>query len=130
MKDLTDRALNTATSLGATYADVRIVEHIEQTVTTKNGVVGGVNQGQNRGFGVRVIAAGAWGFASSALLTAAEVDRVTALAVTRSTSSAVTSALEAKPHAPAATTRTPKPRFWPWFTLPTTPFLVATVCSR
>ena len=89
MKDFTDRALNTATSLGATYADVRIVEHIEQTVTTKNGVVGSVNQGQNRGFGVRVIAAGAWGFASSALLTAAEVDRVTALAVSIARASAL-----------------------------------------
>jgi TldD protein len=81
VKDLTNRALNTATSLGATYADVRIVDRTEQMVNTKNGAVATVNQSQDFGFGVRVTADGAWGFASSALLNAAEIDRVTARAV-------------------------------------------------
>jgi TldD protein len=89
MKSLTDRALNTAASLGATYADMRIVDYTDQTVTTKNGVVETVGQSQDRGFGVRVIADGAWGFASSALLTTEEVDRVTALAVSIARASAL-----------------------------------------
>jgi len=81
LKSLTDRALNTAAALGATYADVRIVDRTEQTVTTKNGAVGTVSQNQDLGFGVRVIADGAWGFASSALRTEEEIDRMTSLAV-------------------------------------------------
>jgi TldD protein len=81
LKSFTDRALNTAESLGATYADIRIVTHTTQTVAVKNGVVETVGQSQDHGFGLRVVADGAWGFASSALLTAEEIDRVTALAV-------------------------------------------------
>jgi len=80
MKTLTDRALNLAEVQGATYADVRIVRRQTQHLTVKNGVVEGVADNETQGFGVRVLADGAWGFASSALLTAAEVDRVTALA--------------------------------------------------
>jgi TldD protein len=89
LKNLLDRALNTAASRGATYADARVVDRVEQTLNTKNGVVESVNQVQDRGIGVRVIANGAWGFASSALLTAAEVDRVTALAVSIARASAL-----------------------------------------
>jgi TldD protein len=89
LKNLTHRALNTASSLGATYADVRVVEHTEQRVSTKNGVVETVSESQDRGFGVRVIAAGAWGFASSALLSKDEIDRVTALAVNIARASAL-----------------------------------------
>jgi TldD protein len=66
---------------GATYADVRIVEHHEQTVGVKNGVVESLSETEDHGFGIRVIAGGAWGFASSAVLGQAEVERVAALAV-------------------------------------------------
>ncbi len=81
MRELTDRALNLAQVQGATYADMRIVRRENQTITVKNGVVQGLELNSTQGFGVRVIADGAWGFASSHLLTPAEVDRVTALAV-------------------------------------------------
>ena len=89
MKSLTDRALDTASALGASYADVRIVDHTEQTIATRNGAVATVNQEQNFGFGVRVIADGAWGFASSATLDGKEVDRVAALAVSIARASAL-----------------------------------------
>jgi TldD protein len=89
LKYLTEQALNTAESLGATYADIRIVDHSEQTVSTKNGAVATVNQSQNCGFGVRVIADGAWGFASSASLNSQEIDRVTGLAVNIARASAL-----------------------------------------
>ena len=81
MKELTDLALNTAQARGATYADVRIVEHREQVIGVKNGVVESLSETRDRGFGVRVIADGAWGFASSAVLSKEEVERVAALAV-------------------------------------------------
>jgi TldD protein len=89
LKNFTQRALDIAASLGATYADVRVVERTEQKVSTKNGVVETVSESQDRGFGVRVIAAGAWGFAASALLSKNEIDRVTALAVNIARASAL-----------------------------------------
>jgi len=81
LKDLTDRVLNLAQVRGATYTDIRIVRRESQSITVKNGVVEVLAQDEGQGFGVRVIVDGAWGFASSSLLTPAEVDRVTALAI-------------------------------------------------
>jgi len=81
MREYTDRALNTATASGATYADIRVIRSETEAITVKNGVVQGLTQDESVGFGVRVIADGAWGFASSSQLTDAEIDRVAALAV-------------------------------------------------
>ena len=81
VRDLTSRALDTATALGATYADVRVVRRLEESVTIKSTRVEGVASGESEGFGVRVIVGGAWGFASSHILTTAEADRVAAEAV-------------------------------------------------
>ena len=81
MRDLTDRALDTAASLGAGYADVRIVRRQEESIAVKTGRVEGVASGDSEGFGVRVLVDGAWGFASSHRLDLAEADRVAALAV-------------------------------------------------
>jgi TldD protein len=81
MRDLTSRALDTATALGATYADVRVVRRLEESITIKSARVEGVAGGESEGFGVRVIVDGAWGFASSHHLTLAEADRVAGDAV-------------------------------------------------
>ena len=81
MRELTDRVLNLAEVQGASYADIRIVRRQSQGITVKNGVVEALSSSENQGFGVRVVVDGAWGFASSAYLEAAEVDQVTALAV-------------------------------------------------
>ena len=81
MRELTDRTLNVAEVKGATYADIRIVRRENQGIVVKNGKVEGLSQDENQGFGVRVILNGAWGFASSSLLSLEEVERVTALAV-------------------------------------------------
>ena len=90
MKELTDRALNLASVRGASYADMRIVRRQRQIIVVKNGHVEVLSQSESQGFGVRVIANGAWGFASSSTLSAAEVDRVTALAVQIARASALT----------------------------------------
>ncbi len=81
MRDLADRALDTARAGGAAYADIRIVRRESQTVGTKNGRVEVVTQGDDLGFGVRVLVDGSWGFASSSHLGGEELDRITGLAL-------------------------------------------------
>ena len=81
MRDITDRALDTAVSLGAGYADARVVRRLSESISIKTGRVEGVASGENEGFGVRVLVDGAWGFASSHVLTTAEADRVAGEAV-------------------------------------------------
>jgi TldD protein len=81
MRDLTDRALDTAAQLGASYADVRVVRRREESIAVKTGRVEGVAMGESEGFGLRVLVDGAWGFASSDHLDLAEADRIAALAV-------------------------------------------------
>ena len=81
MRDLTERALDTAAQLGAAYADVRVVRRLEESIAIKTGRLEGVATGENEGFGVRVLVGGAWGFASSHRLDLAEADAVAAAAV-------------------------------------------------
>jgi len=68
MKDLASSALNTATHLGATYADVRVIDERSRALSTKNGKIGTASDARSQGFNVRVIVDGAWGFASCANL--------------------------------------------------------------
>ena len=81
MRDYTDRALNTAQNQGATYADVRIVRRLNEEMSAKNGIVDGLLQDESYGFGIRVVADGAFGFAASSTVTPEEIDRVAAKAV-------------------------------------------------
>ena len=81
MREYTDRALDMAGSRGARYADVRIVGREKQNIGVKNGIVQTLSLESDLGFGVRVIADGAWGFASSNRLSSDEIDRVAAEAV-------------------------------------------------
>ena len=81
MKDLADRALDLASARGAGYADIRIGHRDSRSVVVKNGKVEALSNMESRGFGVRVLVNGAWGFASSSILAGEEIDRVTALAV-------------------------------------------------
>src|SRR5215212_11824147 len=81
MRDLTDRVLDTAAQLGATYADVRVIRRRDESINVKSGRVEGVAMGETEGFGVRVLVDGAWGFAASDRLESGEADRVAGLAV-------------------------------------------------
>jgi len=89
-RDLGRRALDTARSRGASYADVRVVRRETEDALVKNGRLDSVDRGDTFGFGVRAIAEGAWGFAASAVTTVAEADRVAALAVEIARASAIT----------------------------------------
>jgi TldD protein len=89
MRDYTDRALNTAQQQGVTYADIRIVRRRGEDLSVKNGIVEALSQDESYGFGVRVIANGAWGFAASSTVTPAEIDRIVAKAVAIARASAL-----------------------------------------
>ena len=89
-RDLALRAIDTARTRGASYADVRFVRREVEDVSIKNGHLDGVDRSDSFGFGVRVVAGGAWGFAASQVVTAHEADRVAALAVEIAKASALT----------------------------------------
>ena len=78
---LTEVAINTALQAGASYADIRVSSNRAQNIFTREQRVTSVSDAEDRGFGVRVIAAGTWGFAASNLLSEAEVARVAKEAV-------------------------------------------------
>jgi TldD protein len=94
MRDYANRALNQAQAKGATYADIRIVRRETQTIEVKNGVVQTLSLGDTYGFGIRVVADGAWGFASSHRLENAEIDRVASLAVEIAKASSISKAAD------------------------------------
>src|SRR5919198_768390 len=81
MRDFTDRAIDTAASLGAGYADVRVVHRVSESISVKSGRLEGVASGESEGFGIRVLVDGAWGFASSHRIEPGEADRVAGEAV-------------------------------------------------
>lgn len=64
-KRMADVALNTAKSLGATYADTRIGRYLNQYVFTREDKVQNVVNTESFGIGIRVIVNGTWGFAST-----------------------------------------------------------------
>ncbi len=81
MKSLTDLALDTAIRLGASYADIRIIYNQYEYVSAKNEKISEIVRSEDEGFGIRVIANGSWGFASSGLVTKTEIERISAMAV-------------------------------------------------
>jgi TldD protein len=90
LEKLADVALREAKKSKATYCDIRITRYRYQGVsarlspergTGKTLEVPGVTDSASFGFGVRVIADGAWGFAASPVVTPAEIARITGEAV-------------------------------------------------
>jgi TldD protein len=89
MWDLATNALDTAKARGATYADVRVMHLRQRDLTTKNGEVGTLAESESIGLGIRVLAGGAWGFASTDVLTRHGVAACAAQAVTIAKASAL-----------------------------------------
>jgi TldD protein len=80
-KVLADVALNTARSMGATYADARIGRYLNQFVFTREDKVQNVVNTESFGVGVRVIANGTWGFSSTIDVTPEGIKKATEIAV-------------------------------------------------
>ncbi len=69
MQDFANWALETAKLRGATYADARVMDIRHRDLSTKNGQVGTLAESESIGIGIRVLAKGSWGFASTDHLT-------------------------------------------------------------
>ncbi len=80
-KRLSDAALNAAKSAGATYADVRIGRYLNQGIFTREKQVQNIVSSESYGAGIRVIANGTWGFASTNIVTEAGLAKAVQLAV-------------------------------------------------
>ncbi|MGD0765650.1 MAG: TldD/PmbA family protein [Dehalococcoidia bacterium] len=111
MRDLIMRALDTARSRGASYADARVVGRRAESITVRNQNVEGLTADESLGFGVRVIVDGYWGFAGSYRMTLEEADRVAAQAVAIARASARAGGPKADIGPPEAHTNTHRTPF-------------------
>src|SRR6202030_234120 len=89
MQDWATRAIDTAKRRGASYADARVMDIRQRDISTKNGEVGTLVESESLGIGIRVIASGAWGFASTDRLTSEGIDSCAAEAVAIAKASAL-----------------------------------------
>ncbi len=81
MKDLAQLAMDTAVARGADYADARVIESAREELQVKDGQVGGVEQSESIGIGVRVLVGGAWGFSATDDLSREGIQKAAAAAV-------------------------------------------------
>jgi len=86
--DLGRKGLKEAVKAGASYADIRIGEILDENLTVKNSLPEEVSLLQTKGFGIRVLVKGAWGFAASVDLTRKEVADIAREAVSIAKASA------------------------------------------
>src|SRR2546421_10140031 len=89
MLALASSALEAAMRPGVSYADVRVIESTERTISTKNGRPGTVSGSESIGAGIRVLAGGCWGFAATDDLTPGGLESAAALAIAIARSSAM-----------------------------------------
>jgi TldD protein len=82
-------ALKEAEKGKASYADVRISEILNEYLTVKNGEPEVVTLSQAKGFGVRVVADGAWGFAGSVDINKEEIKETVTKAISIAKASAL-----------------------------------------
>lgn len=89
MQEWANLALDTAKRRGASYADARVMDIRSRDISTKNGEVGTLSESESIGIGIRVIANGSWGFASTDSLTREGVQACAAEAVAIAKASAL-----------------------------------------
>jgi len=89
MQDFANWALETARVRGASYADARVMDIRHRDLSTKNGQVGTLAESESLGIGIRVIAQGSWGFASTDRLTRVGIAACAAEAVAIAKASAL-----------------------------------------
>lgn len=76
-----ERGMEVALSLGASYADARVVDMASQHCSVRDTQVEAVSESDSLGIGIRVIADGCWGFAASRDLDPSSVEATARLAV-------------------------------------------------
>jgi TldD protein len=80
-RDLVLRAIDAAKSAGAGYADARITRLDDESVSTREQQLLGVNRNESYGIGIRALVGGSWGFAATQELTRDAVARTAREAV-------------------------------------------------
>ncbi len=81
MLDVAKQAVEAAKAAGADYADGRVVSDESEALTVRNQEMEGIDRSDSDGIGIRVLVNGYWGFAATARLEAAEIERTAKLAV-------------------------------------------------
>ncbi len=76
MKELIQNLLDLAKLKRVEYADIRIVRRQQEEIEVKNGKVEAFTHDEDFGFGIRVLAYGAWGFACSFRVNKSEMEEV------------------------------------------------------
>src|SRR6202167_2372577 len=89
MQDWANWAIDTAKQRGATYADARVMDIRQRDLSTKNGEIGMLAESESLGIGIRVVASGAWGCASTDRLTREGIETCAAQALSIARASAL-----------------------------------------
>jgi TldD protein len=79
--DVAKMAVEAAMKAGADFADARAGTDLTESLTVRNQEMEGIDRSESTGLGIRVLAGGRWGFASTARLQEAEIARAAELAV-------------------------------------------------
>ena len=90
MKDKIKSVMDYLKKKKVDYADIRQLRTLQENIKVKNRGVESLSKNEDQGFGIRVIVDGAWGFASSSILTEAEMKRVANRAIEIAKASATT----------------------------------------
>jgi len=90
MKDKLKECINWLKGKGVEYADCRYVRSEKESLRVSDGHVDSLSRELNAGVGIRVVAGGAWGFAATALLNAADLKKTADLALQIARASAIT----------------------------------------
>jgi TldD protein len=89
MQTWAELGIDTAKVRGASFADARVVDLRARDLSTKNGQVGTLAESESLGLGIRALASGCWGFASTDVLTRQGVQACAAQAVAIARASAL-----------------------------------------
>ncbi len=81
MFDLAERSVEIANKYRVDFGDIRIIEKTVQGLSVKNGEIENFLNEETFGFGVRILFNGAWGFASSNIISKKEIEKITLLAI-------------------------------------------------
>ncbi|UFP92879.1 TldD/PmbA family protein [Gloeobacter morelensis] len=79
--ELCAQAIKAARQAGASYADIRLIRQRRQVLEARNDRMAQLSDEETHGFGIRCLAKGAWGFASSAAVTPASARQTARQAV-------------------------------------------------
>jgi TldD protein len=74
--ELAELALSRVRAAGVEYADIRLLDTTTRTISGEDRRIAHIRESTDRGFGIRVLHRGAWGFAASSVISLEEIPRV------------------------------------------------------